>query len=143
MSESGTTAYLAFKAEMTRRCEELRRLPKAEYLRRCLEIAGVDQSGEDGDVTVGEALERAAREGSIEACAALFLMLDERDPRTLAAICAAAERSPDVMEGLQIEALAGMFEEWADEEVRAGRATSIVGPDGRKLYAFGKKRGRR
>jgi hypothetical protein len=75
----------------------------------------------------------AVRDGSIEAAAALAAIGADHDT-VAAALRELVARYSDVKEGIEIEALALEFEEWADGEVAAGRMTVTRGPNGEKLY---------
>lgn len=138
---SSTGAYDAMKAALSDQVARFRAMDTPSFVKRCVAmwVEAEAQIGSDG--TIGEAMERLAALGSIEACAAMAVMGIE-DERLIAAMRTVAERSPDIIEGLQIEALTAMFEEWADEEVEAGRMTVTIGEDGKKLYWTVDKKGR-
>lgn len=130
MSDAGTAAFEALKRTLTDTVKAMRALPQVELVRRCAEIVGEVEA--PPETTIGEMLIMAAGQGSIEATAAMAA-IGMPDERVLEALRAIADRSPDVCEGAQIEALAIMFEEFADEEVAAGRMTVSIGPKGEKL----------
>lgn len=139
---SGAGAYDAMKAAVFDHVAHLRAMDTPSFVRRCGEMWRDAEALIGSDGTMGEAMERLAALGSIEACAAMAVMGVE-DKRVIAALRAVAERSPDVVEGIQIEALTTIFEEWADEEVQAGRMTVTIGNEGQKLYwTVDRKKGR-
>jgi hypothetical protein len=140
VSGAGTIAFEALKRTLIGTVEIMRALPQVELVRRCAEIVGEIEA--PPETTIGEMLIMAASQGSIEAIAAMAA-IGMPDERVLEALRGIADRSPDVCEGAQVEALAVMFEEVADEEVAAGRMTVSIGPKGEKLYAPVHKRGKR
>lgn len=138
MTDRAATAYAAFKHAVEHHVSRFRAMATPDFIARCMDMISeapdLDPSPEQ---TISELLERLARDGSIEAAAALAVMgVDEQ--RLIALLRGLLERSPDAVEGCQVEALVIMFEEWADEEVAAGRMTVTVGPDGKKLYGLPK-----
>jgi hypothetical protein len=133
-ANASSKAYDAMKAALAAHVARFRAMDTPSFVKRCAAMwhDAEPEIGRGG--TLGKAMERLAALGSIEACAALAVM-GVGEKRVITALRAVAERSPDVVEGCKIEALAMLFEEWADEEVKAGRMTVAIGEGGVKLYS--------
>lgn len=117
----------------------MRLLSTHDLIKRAMQICEPVVPG--SDMLVVDALMLRAGDGSIDAVAALVaLYASER--HIIDALKMLANRYPDIIEGLQIEALTAMFEEYAEDEIAAGRMTKARGPDGRWLYSMTGKRKR-
>jgi hypothetical protein len=137
---SGPDAYDAMKTAVFRHVARFRAMDTPSFVERCADMWKDAEAQIGSDGTLGEAMERLAALGSIEACAAMAVMGVGED-RVIAALRVVAERSPDVVEGMQVEALTMIFEQWADEEVAAGRMTVTLGSNGQRLYSTVERKG--
>lgn len=98
---------------------------------KLIDESGVEHSINDDLVSV---LGRIAELGSIDA-AALMIGLGGNHQQVLEALRSIAARSKDVVDGLAHDALVTKFEEWAEQEIAAGRMTKTLDPEtGRYLY---------
>lgn len=80
-------------------------------------------------------LARVAAAGSIDAVAMMVAMGCAQED-VASALLQMAERSEDLMDGLMRAGLAATFEEWAEEEIKAGRMIKHICPEsGKALYS--------
>jgi len=131
MTDAPAIALESFKVALDRHVDELTELDHVDLVARCVELC--ESHTVDESATIGDALLAVVRCGSIEAAAAL-VVIGAAHAAIATALRELAQRYPDVKEGLQIEALTHMLEEFADGEVAAGRMTVARGPNGEKLY---------
>lgn len=88
---------------------------------------------EDHDLVV-DLLAKVAAQGSIDAVA-LMVALGAPERLTAQALADLVRRSPDLVEEVRVNELTRMLEEFAEEEIAAGRMTKTKDPKtGRWLY---------
>jgi hypothetical protein len=133
-------AYESFKVAVIGAISKYDRMETDDLLRAAISL--VDESGVEFNKqeTIPAVLRRVAEEGSIDAVAIMAVMGCPLHEIT-DVLRAVAHRSEDVRQGIENEALVMVFEEWAEEEVAAGRMTKTVCPKtGVNLYGSVEKK---
>jgi hypothetical protein len=133
-------AYKSLKAALQGAITTFDRMETDDLLRAA--IALVEESGVEyaQQETIPAVLRRVAELGSIDAVAIMAVMGCPLAEVT-DVLRALAMRSQDVLEGIQQEALVTIFEEWAEEEIVAGRMFKTVCPTtGKTLYGSVEKK---
>ena len=132
MSEQAVESLQAALMERTR---HFIRMDGLELLRSAVDLireSGVEFKDRDKIPVI---LACVAAAGSIDAVAMMVAMGCSQD-EAATALLHLAERSDDLKEGLHVAGLAAVFEEWAEQEIKAGRMTKCVCPKtGKTLYS--------
>jgi hypothetical protein len=114
--------------------DRYRAMSKVEFVEALVGLCKESQSISD-DVTMQQAMTALAAAGSIDAVAALVVM-GSPDEVVIAALKSVVQRSEDAHEGVVLEGLTIVVEEWLDDEIAAGRMVATIDPaTGKKIYS--------
>lgn len=127
-------AYLSFQAALKSKIQRYTLMDGdglCEAAVTLIEESGIDHEQSE---TIGVLLARVAALGSLDAVGIMSAIGCPEDA-VVDALHSIVERSEDVSNGVAVESLAILFEDWADAQVTAGRMIRTVCPDtGRNLY---------
>jgi hypothetical protein len=127
-------AYLSFQAVLQSKVQHYQRLDGDQLCAASVKLIRESGIEFDEQEKIGNLLARVAALGSFDAVA-IMSALGCPEEAVVDALHSVAERSDDVMNGIAVESLAILFEEWADAEAAAGRMVKTVCPEtGRNLY---------
>ena len=116
---------------------ELNLLPKGDapkLVAAAMELILESEVEYEGEELLLAVLQRVAKLGSIKAVAIIIEFGFPKEDVS-EAITSVVHRNAELREAAEVRALTLMFEEWAEEEVKAGRMRKTVDPEtGQALY---------
>jgi hypothetical protein len=133
MSGQPGQTYRQFRDATTAAVRRFRAMSEKEFVTACSVLAAGDDVDPDHE-QLGDIMVKRARQGSIDACAALIVM-GAGKRRIAAAFRGIVDRSADLQADAQFEALVYLLEQHCEKEVAAGRMARVIDPKtGQTLY---------